>query len=135
NFEFALDFSTHPLSNGNNFRRYFLEVIRSSRGNNLGEGSLDGVQVIDYRTTPPRIYSYRDALPSQIQLGENVYTIPVDSRYVISASPYRYLNVSGTASNKLFLLHTASGNHAKMQVSSYDKSSGCVSLHYTVLNH
>jgi hypothetical protein len=135
NFEFALDFSTHPLSNGNNFRRYFLEVIRSSRGNNLGEGSLDGVQVIDYRTTPPRIYSYRDALPSQIQLGENVYTIPVDPRYVISASPYRYLNVSGTASNKLFLLHTASGNHAKMQVSSYDKSSGCVSLHYTVLNH
>ena len=132
-FEFAIDFSNHSLSNGADFHRFFLNVVRSTSGAK-GSGTVNNVEVIDYRTTTPRVYKSTLTAASEIRAGENIFSIPVGARFTISASPFKFAVATRATAANVFLVRTANGRHAKMQLAYYNQSTGQMSLNYSLLN-
>lgn len=133
-FEFALDFSNYPLANGADYRRFFLNVVRSTI-NATGSGTVDDVEVIDYRTTTPRVYKSTLTASSSIQNGENIFIIPVGPRFTVSASPCKFAVATRAGSNNVFLVRTANARHAKMRLAYYNQVTGELSLNYSMLNN
>lgn len=134
NLEFAIDFTDHQPAQGKEYARYFLEVDRSFKGNSLGNGTVDAISVIDYRSGTPKEYVCRTEFPFTLKTGDNYFTIPVVPLYIISASNFNWQTTSGNITDKTFLLRTASGRHAKIKVATYDKTTGKIALQYSVLN-
>lgn len=132
--ELALDYAS--TATATTARRFFLDVIRASHGSTRGEGTVDGVQVYDYRLDAdrPRVYTCRQELPRTLAMGQNVFVVPMAPRYVVSASPYRWLTAANRPTAETYLLHTAGGRHAKMRVTAYDPSTRTVTLRYTTFN-
>ena len=110
--------------------------MRLSGGKPVGEGTLDGVKVYDYRHgKQPRVYVCRTALPANLNLGQNVFEIPLRPLYYVSASRYTWLNEDGACSSLTYLIRTAGGRHGKFKVTAYSPGSGKLTLKYSILNH
>ena len=132
-FEFALDFSNHPLASGQDYRRLFLNIVRSTT-NATGNGTINSVEVIDYRASTTRVYESSLTAAAQIQSGDNIFSVPVGPRFILTASPCRFAPATRAGSSNVFLVRTATGRHAKMQLTYYDQTTGQLSLNYSMFN-
>jgi len=119
--EFALDYTDNIPYTNPDFCRYFLKIVRSARGKK-GEGSLNDLSVIDYRSGSPVEYKYRGPLPAQLEDGDNWFTIGLVPRFSISCSPVRL-------GDKILYLRTASGAKARVQMS---REGSKATIKYTV---
>lgn len=125
--EFAIDCTDPSLTGGERPARYFLNIVRSGRGSVTGEGYLKAFSVIDYRGAEPREYVCKLS-GEPLKMGENLFSIPMVPRYVVSASPLR-----GRPSPATYLLRRADGRYVKVQL--VKEADGGARLRYALLSH
>ncbi|MCR5518977.1 MAG: hypothetical protein K6F21_01475 [Bacteroidales bacterium] len=116
--EFALDLTDHIPSSDPDYCRYFLKIVRTARGKEKGEGKLNSLSVIDYRSGKPVEHKYRGKLPCALVDGENWFTIGLVPRFNISCSPVRLPGTtpdSGAAGSPIYV-RTASGHKAQVEL-------------------
>jgi hypothetical protein len=129
--EMALDFSDHIPSPNYIFNRYFLRITRSARGEKMGEGSVESISVIDYRTNKPIEYTYKGNMPQLLCPGNNEFTINTLPKYKVSASPYKWLSKDSTVNDQTLFIKTASGKEVQIRFSDYEKKANTVNIHYS----
>lgn len=120
--EFALDLTDHIPSSDPDYCRYFLRIVRSAKGKVKGNGTLNALSVIDYRSGTPVEYKYRGHLPQPIEDGDNYFVISLIPRYMLSCSDVRvktdvplYLKTALGQNAKVVLIRD--GVNAKLQYS------------------
>ena len=129
--EFAFDFSSYSANIGGE-AKYFLTVSRNSRGNIYGSGKMLGFSVYDYRSDRehPAIYSCEGLAGSEIQEGDNLYSICTVAPKTCSYSPVEWLNTSGQPVAAPLVIRTAKGKYAKLRFSGYNREAGTIKLKY-----
>ncbi len=128
--EFALDATRCLPSGGKEYKKMFLNVVRSFKGKSKGEGSLVALSIIDYRGVKPVEYECSEALPAALKDGDNVFAVSLVRRDRIPSSPYKYKDEDGVVSSKAYLLRSAGGKAAKIK---FGKSAdGKVNITYHV---
>ena len=125
--EFALDMTARVKATD---RKYFLNVIRTLGGRKKGNGQLTALSAIDYRGSQPVEYPYRGTLPATLADGYNYFAIPLFPQFTVPASPLRYTSHDGNLSDKTFLIHTASGHHAKIRFATPDAQNQTITIRY-----
>lgn len=134
NIEIAMEYPQAVAADAD-IRKFFFNVMCVSGGKEVGKGTLDALQVYDYRYgDEPRVYVCRTPLPAAIGLGQNIYQIPLAPLYVVSASPYRWSDAGGNPTPQTYLIRTARGRHGKFRVETCDAATGKLTLKYTILN-
>lgn len=126
--EFALDYTDRMPKNYEPVK-YFVNIVRSQRGKVSGEGKLDYLSVVDYRSGSPVEYVCEQKNVDLVW-GSNWFSIPVRLRMLVSASPYHWRS-GATPSANTYVVRTATGKYAKMRVAAYDSASGKLTLQYT----
>lgn len=128
--EMGIDFSDHVRDSSTQYGRYFLNVIRSAMGK-LGEGSLTGFSVIDYRGSQPVEYVCRGLGAKNLELGSNNFSVSTLHPGHFSASnAASALDSKGNVSSKTYVVRTAKGRYAKLKFSG---AADNLSLTYTIL--
>lgn len=129
--EFAFDFSSYSANIGGE-AKYFLTVSRNGRGNIYGSGKMLGFSVYDYRSDRehPAIYSSEGVAGSEIQAGDNLYSICTVAPKTCSYSPVEWLNTSGQPVAAPLVIRTAKGKYAKLRFSGYNREAGTIKLKY-----
>lgn len=129
--EFGIDFTDHITSASQQYGRYFLNVMRSNRGKELGSGKIEYVSVFDYRGDKPVEYVCRNISGKELQLGANRFIIPTGHPGHFSASSVSPLNIDGSVkSDKVFVVRTANGHYAKLRFSGTHDN---MNMNYTIL--
>ena len=131
--EIAMDY-TDRANKLDNIKRYFLNVYCTRQGSRLGAGTVDSVQVIDYRGMTPKVNRAQGDFPKTISMGDNVIIIPT-LLYTLSVSPYRWLDVNDILSSNTYLVRTTKGRQAKVKFTGYNPQTGEVSLDYAIFNN
>ncbi len=122
--EFAIDYT--PLVNDDlSPAKYYVNILRSSRGTTLGSGAVESLTLYDYREdiSQPKIYRLSELDKSELKLGENYFVIYPQA---ISASEYQYLNQSVTT----YLVRGADGVISKVEIDPSLYKQGVVKLRY-----
>lgn len=127
--EFAMDFTEFMSSPDAQYASFKLNVVKSAIGQKVGQGCLESVSVIDYRTQAPTEYVFQPKAPVELVGGDNVFTIEPFKTFDVSVSPYRYAD-EGKPSSKVFLLKTADGKAAKLKIEKTDAKNRKVTLKY-----
>lgn len=114
--EFALDCSNLLPSATHNFKKYFLNIIRSQYGQKYGEGVIEYFSVLDYRgnTTRPKEYVCRNIAGTPLALGRNLFGVQMRHEGHFSANKLSYVTAEGSMDTRTFVLRTASGRCAKL---------------------
>ena len=124
-----MDFTEFMSSPEAQYASFKLNVVKSAIGQKVGQGCLESVSVIDYRTQAPTEYVFQPKAPVELVGGDNVFTIEPFKTFDVSVSPYRYAD-EGQPSAKVFLLKTADGKVAKLKIEKMDAKSQKVTLKY-----
>ena len=114
--EFALDCSNLLPSATHNFKKYFLNIIRSQYGQKYGEGVIEYFSVLDYRgnTSRPKEYVCRNIAGTPLALGRNLFGVQMRHEGHFSANKLSYVTAEGSMDTRTFVLRTASGRCAKL---------------------
>lgn len=121
--DMAIDFTT---SNPDTIQKYFLSIFAMPYGKKTGSGQLTSLEVIDQRGDTPVHYPYRAALPVNIRRSNNLFPIPLTSLFELPVSPVSWMGAS------TFLLRTAGGRPAKMQIQHSKDNPHVVSIRYAL---
>ena len=135
--EIALDYTEYLPSEDYLHDKYFLNIVRSQRGNKSGEGSVSNISLLDYRESGgPREYVCRDAGSMHLKWGENLFEISTRPLMIISANHHRLFNKDGEIEHdKTNVIRTATGNYTKMRVVGYDRTTGRITIEYRYNNN
>ena len=130
--EFALDCSELLPSPSHNFKKYFLNVIRSQHGQKYGEGVIEYLSVLDYRgnTGHPKEYVCRNIAGTPLALGRNLFGVQMRHEGHFSANKLSYVKADGSIDTRTFVVRTASGHYAKLRFSGTPEAS---KFTYTIL--
>lgn len=129
--EFALDYTNYLPSPEHQYTKYFLNVVCSQRGSKSGQGNIESLSLLDYRThNGPTEYICKEADKASLKWGDNLFTISTLPKLTVSASRFYWLNSNLTPSDRTFLIRTANGKYAKLCFIGYDPQTGNTTLHY-----
>ncbi len=120
--EFAVDFSS--LVGDATPKKVYLNLLRSSRGTSLGEGSVESVALYDYRADAfkPKIYRL-GVEDNTLKLGENYFILYTKA---ISASEYQYVDKK----LKTYIVRGADGTYSKLEIDPSALNDGKIKLRY-----
>ncbi|MBR1448732.1 MAG: C1 family peptidase [Prevotella sp.] len=124
--ELAIDL-TEQMDSTKDYAQYWLDIVRGYRGKQKGEGRLVSLSVVDLRTPVAKEYPCRNALPQALTDGDNYFRIPLQPRYTLPASPYRYDQGDDT-----FLLRTTDGHPSKVQFENVNEQNQTITIRYEV---
>ena len=130
--EVGIDYSDHIADNEAVYGKYFFNVVRGSYGTKLGEGTIDYLSVIDYRSDQPVEYVCRGIAGTPLKTGSNQFVISGLYPGHFSASPVA-VKVSATGQpdpTTTYIVRTANGRFAKMQLTGNAEN---MQMKYTIL--
>ncbi len=131
--EFAFDFSSYAgYIDDSAEPKFFLTVCRNKRGEVYGSGKLLEFSVYDYRAdrAKPKIYTCTDISGTELQSGNNMFSVETVAARKTSCSQVQWLNSSGQPAAAPLVIRTADGKYAKLRFSDYDRNSGTIRLKY-----
>ena len=116
--EIAIDASSKAGASATDGDVFFLAVKKAAIGKTVGDGTVEAVSLIDYRGAEPVEHEcVATNLPTAVEPGITAFYVKLSdnskSRYIVSASPYKY-EENGTASSRTFVVRTANGKAMKM---------------------
>ena len=116
--EIAIDASSKAGATATNGDVFFLSVKKAAIGKTVGDGTVEAVSLIDYRGAEPVEHEcVATSLPTAVKPGITAFYVKLSdnskSRYIVSASPYKY-EENGTASSRTFVVRTANGKAMKI---------------------
>lgn len=133
--EFAFDFSA-ALDRVEEMAepKFFLTVQRNRRGDKAATlCRLTRLDIYDYRSSPPTVYSFPVEAPIELDTGDNIFGVATTQVRTTSYSPVKWLNAKGQPVSAPFVFRAADGRHYKAVLSGYDRSSGSINIKYQLL--
>ena len=123
--DMAIDFTTR---NPDTIQKYFLTIFATPTGKQSGTGQMKAIEVIDLRTETHTHYPYRATLPVAIHRSNNIFPIPLTPLFAIPVAPANWLGDNPAT----YVVRTAAGRRAKMQVLPAADKPNTVSLRYAL---
>lgn len=128
--EIAVDASDYVKDDSPLSGTFYLAVRKSAIGKQTGEGQVQSMSLIDYRSGSAIEHTCRSAtFPAEISPGLNTFSISPDENRKVSASPYQYIK-DGNVTGQTYIIRTAEGKSVKMRFSNINTESNTIDIRH-----